>query len=179
MCHSINAVTARVEYPESLDNLRKPTSLIIIYIYYNWSVSQDQRTLQSIWSHFVFAHWAELPGCNTGRQLTKVDRSGQTPTFSWHWPRSDPKTHTSSVLATGCEHISLQNHTEWPPRDAFLHTNDDSEELVKGAAPEFLDLGREPKPAISHFARPTPPCHRPLCTCPSKTLWLKSGLSCF
>ena len=69
-------------------------------------------------------------------------------------------THTSSVPATGCKHVSLQNHTEWPTRGAFLHTNDDSEELVKGAAPEFLDLGRAPKPAISHFGRPpaTGPC---------------------
>lgn len=65
---------------------------------------------------------------------TEEDRSGRRPTsLSWHRPpRSHPQTHTSSVSAAASQRISLQNQR--PTGGAFLHTNDGSEELVKGAA---------------------------------------------
>lgn len=79
---------------------------------------------------------------------TEEDRSGRRPTsLSWHRPpRSYPQTHTSSVSAAASQRISLQNRTERPTGGAFLHTNDGSEEPVKGAAPlssSILDVDQK------------------------------------
>lgn len=74
-------------------------------------------------------------------------------------------THPRSIVM-GWERVSLQNHTEWTPRGTFLHGNDDAEEPMKGAAPEFLPLGQLPKHAIFSSVLPW---HWPWCHCPSNS----------
>lgn len=82
-----------------------------------------QHILQSFWCHFVFALWTEWPGCHTPKQLTKVDRSGRTPTFFGSSYDSIQRHTYPLSLQPVANMFSPQNHTEWPPRVAFLHTN--------------------------------------------------------
>lgn len=139
------------------------TAFFILYIYQN--VLQDNVPFNTSEAIFVFAHWREWPGCATGRQLTKVDRSGRTPTFSWHWPQPYPKTHrhplswrpVSNTFPSKITQNGLPGAHSCIPMTILRN-------LWKEQRPssETLDVHQNPP-----FPTSAAPCLRPLCTRPS------------
>lgn len=137
---------------------RTHPSLFSIYIYYNKATIHRTTYPWKYLKPFCLCSLSRVAGLHHWKAAHKGGQIWTDAHFFLALTMVGSKdAHTSSVLATGYKHISLQNQTEWPTRGAFLHTNDDSEKLVKGAAPEFVDLRGAPKPAISHFALPTLP----------------------
>lgn len=82
-----------------------------------------QHILQSFWCHFVFALWTEWPAATLRSSSQRwTDLDGRPLFFGSSYDSIQRHTHPLSLQPVA-NMFSPQNHTEWPPRVAFLHTN--------------------------------------------------------
>lgn len=125
-CHSSDCLSRN---PSIISTPKRPTlrshthtSAALFFIYYKWNITLDNISFRAsdVILSLLYEQNDQLPHCEAAHKGGQIWTDTH---FFWLQLRQHPKTHTSSVLATSCKHVSPQNHTEWPPRVAFLHTN--------------------------------------------------------